>query len=93
MDNTGSLEGIKNIQVHMILLDYSFGKVKCNETINKAISLWPAVKFLLLTNYKEECNFNSIKTSDVILKNSTKKEFEYKIKKQQSMEINNLTKT
>jgi|CryBogDrversion2_1035201.scaffolds.fasta_scaffold57298_1 DNA-binding NarL/FixJ family response regulator len=84
MDNPGSLENINNIQVHMILIDYSFGKIKCNETMMKAVSLWPDVKFLLLSTYKEECILNSIQTIDVMLKNSTKKEFENKIRQQQS---------
>jgi DNA-binding NarL/FixJ family response regulator len=79
-DNPGSLESLDNIQVHLILIDYNLGKVKCNETMNNAISLWPDVKFLLLTTYKEECNLNGIKATDVLLKNSSKKEFEYKIK-------------
>ena len=61
-DNNGSLQEIKNIQVHLILLDYNFGKSRCNETIDKASSVWPVVKFLLLTTYKEECNFNNTKS-------------------------------
>ena len=73
-----------SIQVHLILIDYSFGKIKCNETMMKAVSLWPDVKFLLLATYKEECNLNSMKTIDVMLKNSSKKEFENKIRQQQS---------
>jgi len=84
MDNTGSLENKKNIPVHLILIDYSLGEIKCNETMNKAVSIWPDVKFLLLTTYKEECNLNSNITIDFILKNSTKNEFENKIRKQQS---------
>lgn len=78
-DNTGFLENIHNHHVNLILLDYNLGKGECNETIGKAISLWPDVKFLLLTTYKEEHNFKSNKISDVIMKNSTKKEFEFKI--------------
>ena len=83
MDNTGSLEDNKNIQVNLILIDYNLGKDKCNETVNKAISLWPDVKFLLLTTYKEEHDFERNKGFDVILKNSSKKEFEYKIKNEE----------
>ena len=83
MDNTGSLENLYNIQVHLILMDYSFGKIELNEMMAKAVSLWPDVKFLLLSTYKEECNLNSFKAIDAILKNSTKKEFENKIRQQQ----------
>ena len=92
MDNPGSLENINNIQVHLILIDYSFGKIKCNETMMKAVSLWPGVKFLLLSTYKEECNLNSIKTIDFMLKNSSKKEFENKIRNQQSASKNEMIK-
>ena len=87
MDNTGSLENINNTQVHLILIDYSLGKNKCNETMMKAVSLWPDVRFLLLSTYKEECNLNNIKTIDIILKNSTKKEFENKIRQLQQASL------
>jgi DNA-binding NarL/FixJ family response regulator len=90
-DNYSSLDGIGNVPVHEILIDDGYGKANCDETIRKALSAWPDVKFLLLTTYKEDYNFKSNIKSDVILKNSSKKEFEYIIKKQQSMEINNLT--
>lgn len=90
-DNPGSLEEISNVQVHFILLDYSLGKARCNETIGTATSLWPAVNFLFLTNDKEDCIFENGKISDIVLKNSSKKEFEIKIRKQQSMKTNNLT--
>ena len=80
MENTGSLEDIRDIQVHLMLIDYNLGKDKCNETMKKAISLWSDVKFLFLTTYKEDRNFESNKIHGVIMKNSTKKEFEYKIK-------------
>jgi len=84
MDNSGSLETINNGQVDLILIDYSdFVKINGNELMLKAVSRWPGVKFLLLTTYKEECALNRIQTMDVILKNSTKKEFENKIKKLQ----------
>jgi len=73
--------------VHLIFIDCSLGKILCNETINKAILLWPTVRFLFLINFKEECNFNNNKTIDVIFKNSTKKEFENKIRKQLSNEF------
>jgi DNA-binding NarL/FixJ family response regulator len=85
MDNTGSLEDINNIEVHLILLDYSLGKGTCNEAIGKVNSLWPAAKCLLLTSYTEEYNFNEIHTAEIILKNATKKEFENRIRKQQSV--------
>jgi DNA-binding NarL/FixJ family response regulator len=84
MDITSSLENINNIPVHLILIDYSLGKEKCDETMRKAVSLWHDVRFLILTTYKEECGLNGIYPIDYILKNSTKKEFETIIRKQQS---------
>lgn len=86
MGNDHNLEEINKDEVHLILIDCSLGKTICIETIKKAISFWPNVRFLFLINYKEECNFNYVKTIDLILKNSTKKEFEDKIRKQQSTE-------
>ncbi len=91
-DNDSAFDGIGNIHVNLILLDFGFGNDKCKETILKGSSLWPTVKFLLLVNYKEDCNLNRSRIPDVLLKSSTKKEFENKIRKQQSMEINNLIK-
>ena len=73
-------ESLNKVKVNLILIDYDFGEVKCNDTILKALSIWPTVRFLFLTDYKEECNFDTIKTSGAILKNSSKKEFECRIK-------------
>jgi DNA-binding NarL/FixJ family response regulator len=84
------LETISNVQVNLLLLDYSFGEVKCNETITAALSIWPAVRFLFLTNYKEECDLNFSKADKAILKNSSKKEFEDKIREHQSKKMNKL---
>jgi hypothetical protein len=39
-----------------------------------------------MTNYKEECNYDSIKTTDFISKTLSKKEFEEKIRAQQTNE-------
>jgi DNA-binding NarL/FixJ family response regulator len=77
-------EAINTVQVNELLLDYSFGEVKCNETIAIALSIWPAVSVLFLTNYKEEGNYERMKTTEAILKSSSKKEFEDKIKAQQA---------
>ncbi|MFZ4548906.1 MAG: hypothetical protein ACOYN4_15765, partial [Bacteroidales bacterium] len=79
-DNNRFPETLNHVQVNLILIDYSFGEVKCNETISKALSVWPAARFLFLTDYKEECNFDNIKISAAILKNSSKKEFECRIR-------------
>ncbi len=87
-DTINYTEDISNIHVNILLIDYNLGKSKCNETINKALVIWgTAVKFLLMTDFKAECAINGINTTDVILKNSSKKEFENKIRKQ---ETNNL---
>jgi DNA-binding NarL/FixJ family response regulator len=83
-DNSVFPENISHVQVNLLLIDYGLGEATCNETITKALSIWPAVRFLFLTNYKEEFTFNSMKTTGAILKNSSKKEFEDKIREQQS---------
>jgi len=83
-DNNWYPEEMRNVVVNLILIDYSFGKTKCNEAMNKALLVWgTTVKFLFLTDYKEECANNNIKSSDIILKHSSKKEFENKIRKHQ----------
>ena len=83
-DDSRFPETISNVQVNLLLLDYSFGKITCDKTIAAALSIWPAVRFLFLTNYKEEFAFDSMKTTGAILKNSSKKEFEDKIRVQQT---------
>lgn len=82
-DNSRFPETISHAQVNLLLIDYDLGKAVCNETIAKALSIWPAIKILYLTNYKEECNLNFIQTEQAILKNSSKKEFEEKIREHQ----------
>jgi len=89
-DNCRFPETISNVQVNLLLLDYSFGKITCDKTIAAALSIWPAVRFLFLTNHKEECNYDSIKTTDFISKTLSKKEFEDKIRAQQSKKMNKL---
>jgi len=89
-DDSRFPETISNVQVNLLLLDYSFGKITCDKTIAAALSIWPAVRFLFLTNYKEECDLNFTKADKAILKNSSKKEFEDKIRAQQSKKMNKL---
>ena len=82
-DTINYTEDISNIHVNILLIDYNLGKSKCNETINKAIAVWgDTVKFLFMTDFKVECAINGINTIDIILKNSSKTEFENKIRKQ-----------
>ena len=76
-------ETINKVQVNLLLIDYDLGEATCNETITKARSVWPDARILYLTNYKEECDLNFTKTEEAILKNSSKKEFEDKIRGQQ----------
>ncbi len=83
-DNSLFPETISHAQVNLLLIDYDLGEASCNETIANALSIWPAVRFLFLTNYKEECDLNFTKTEEAILKNSSKKEFEDKIRGHQS---------
>ena len=83
-DNNCFPEDISNIQVNLILIDCNLGKDKFNETIKKAIKVWgPSIRCIFLTDYKEECTINGIESSDIILKSSSKKEFENKIRKQE----------
>ena len=79
-DNGSFPETLHPVQVNLILIDYDFGETKCTETMLKALSIWPTVRFLFLTNYREEFLFESINTTDIILKNSSKKEFERRIR-------------
>ena len=83
VENISYPENISNVDINLFLIDYSLGKAKCNDIINNALFKWPSVKFLLLTNYKEESNIYMNKSINVILKNSCKKEFEDKIRELQ----------
>jgi DNA-binding NarL/FixJ family response regulator len=82
-DNFYKLENPGNHQIQLILIDFSMSKENCVNIITEAIRMWPSVRFLYLTDYKEEWTINGIKASDIILKNSSKKEFENKIRKQE----------
>ena len=83
-DNSLFPETICHVPVNLLLIDYDLGEAACNETIAKARSVWPSARILYLTNYKEECDLNFTKTEEAILKNSSKKEFEDKIRGHQS---------
>jgi DNA-binding NarL/FixJ family response regulator len=89
-DNSVFPDTIRQAQVNLLLIDYDLSEVTCNETIAKALSIWPAVRFLFLTNYKEECDLNFTKADKAILKTSSKKEFEDKIREHQSKKMNKL---
>jgi DNA-binding NarL/FixJ family response regulator len=82
-ENISYLQDFTNIDINLILIDYSFGKNRCNEIMNKIHSVWPEVRFLLLADYKQECNIHKDKSCDIILKNSSKEEFKIKIREQQ----------
>jgi len=90
IENISYPENITNVEINLILIDCSFGKIVCNEIMNKTLSVWPEVRFLLLADYKQECNIHKAKSCDIILKNSSKEEFEIKIRGQQLNEINEL---
>jgi hypothetical protein len=79
-DNGSFPETLYPGQVILILIDFDFVETKCNETMLKALSIWPSVMFLFLTNYKEEYDLNFISTDQAIPKNSSKKEFELMIR-------------
>jgi DNA-binding NarL/FixJ family response regulator len=80
-DNNGYFDNLSDQQIQLVLIDNNMTNNKCNDIKNKALALWPEVKFLLMTNYKnEEYNIEINKSTNVILKNSSKKEFEDKIR-------------
>lgn len=80
-DNNGCLDILSDQQIQLILIDNNMTKNKCIEIKNRALALWPSVKFLLLTSYKkEEYNIDINKYTNAILKNSSKKEFENRIR-------------
>ena len=91
-DNYTTMNKAGNAQVHEFLIDSESGISNCDETIRKAHADWPNARFLLLTAYREECNLHGRIKYDFILKNSSKKEFENKIKRQHTIENNNQTK-
>ena len=89
-DNSRFPETISHTQVNLLLIDYDLGEIPCNETITKARLVWPDAGILYLINYKEECDLNFTKAEEAIPKNLSKKEFEDKIREQQSKKINKL---
>jgi DNA-binding NarL/FixJ family response regulator len=80
-DNTDCFENLGDKQIQLILIDNNLTKSKCSDIKNKALALWPSVRFLLLINYKkEECNIDLNRSAKAILKNSSKKDFENRIR-------------
>ncbi len=79
-DCINDLQSINNEAIDFMIIDYSLWEHAGNEIIMQILSVHPAAKFLLLANNKEECHYNRFKTIDAILKNSTKNEFEHKIR-------------
>jgi DNA-binding NarL/FixJ family response regulator len=69
-----------NDPVQVMLIDNAMGREKCNELIDEAISQFNHLKALILTMFKDELNLDSGK-AEVMLKCSSKKEFENRIKK------------
>jgi len=82
VENISYPEDLSHADINLILIDFSFGKNRCNEIMNKTLSVWPGVRFLLLADYKQECIIHKDKSCDIILKNSSKEEFEIKIREQ-----------
>ncbi len=80
-DNNGCFDILSDQQIQLILIDNNITKSKCIEIKKKALVLWPSVKFLLLTSFKkEECNIDLDRATNAILKNSSKKDFENRIR-------------
>jgi DNA-binding NarL/FixJ family response regulator len=77
---TNYLESLPQNAVHVLLVDNTMGREKCNELIDEALSQSNHLKALILAMYKDELNFDFGK-ADVMLKCSSKKEFENRIKK------------
>ena len=66
--------------IQVLLIDSSFGKEECNFRMNEEPVQSKTVKTLMLATYKEELGFGMVDT-EIILKSSGKKEFEYRINK------------
>ncbi len=80
-DNNGYFDNLSDQQIQLILIDNNITKSKCIEIKKKALVLWPSVKFLILTSFKkEECNIDLDRATNAILKNSSKNEFENRIR-------------
>ncbi len=80
-DNNACFDILSDQQIQLILIDNNITKSKCIEIKKKALVLWPSVKFLILTSFKkEECNIDLDRATNVILKNSSKNEFENRIR-------------
>lgn len=74
-------ESIYKKDVHLIIIDsYYLGKNNRINTIINARNIWNSVKILVMINYKEECYNCFDNNIDHIFKNSSKKEFENKIR-------------
>jgi DNA-binding NarL/FixJ family response regulator len=66
--------------IQVLLIDSSLGKEECTVWMNETVAQWKSVKTLMLATYKEELGFGLVDT-EIILKSSGKKEFEYRINK------------
>jgi DNA-binding NarL/FixJ family response regulator len=81
--NTGETNYLENLPknaVQVLLVDNAMGREKCNELIDAALSQSNHLKALILAMYKDELNLDSGE-AEVMLKCSSKKEFENRIKK------------
>jgi DNA-binding NarL/FixJ family response regulator len=80
------LFGSDNFPIHVLLLDSSFGKEKCAAITSEAEAQWGSIKTLILATFREDSDPNC-ETSEIILKNSDKKEFEREIKRIMAINI------
>lgn len=82
-DNDSYSETFNKEDIQLTLIDSFLGKSKCSRIIISIRNLWPSMKFLIMINYKEECENNGNNNIGYIFKNSTKKEYEDKIRELQ----------
>jgi len=73
------LKGDDEITIQVLLINYSPGNRKCAEQISEASMNRNFLKSLILVMYKDELNLD-FDEADVILKSSSKKEFEKRIR-------------
>ncbi len=78
-DDGNFLKTPNTVPIQVLLIDNSIGKEKCNEFIQNTMLKSKSVKSLILTMYREDLVFCADRT-DIILKNSSKKDFENRIK-------------
>ncbi|TSA27058.1 MAG: DNA-binding response regulator [Bacteroidetes bacterium] len=72
--------GSDDIPVHILMIDGSMSKGKCSELVQNTLTSSISIKTIVLAMFNEELDYDYGKT-EVMLKSSSKREFELRIKK------------